>query len=81
MTGDNSHQSATPSDSDSPNAVGLSEEAKDLKTMDSYLKSLPYGCESTPEMQEKLRVIVEKLYVCVQTNSWSPSVGWDHMLQ
>lgn len=73
MTGDNSHESVTPSDLDTPNIAGLSEEAKDLKILDSYLKSLPYGCESTAEMQEKLRIIVEKLYVCVQTNSWSPS--------
>lgn len=77
MTGDASQDPPTPSDA-SDNA---SNDAKELKSLDSYLKSLPYGGESTEEMQDKLRVIVEKIYVCVQTNTWAPSVGWDHMLQ
>jgi hypothetical protein len=77
MTGEASDDSATPSDISDP----IADDVKELKSLDTYLKSLPYGCESTEEMQEKLRVIAEKLYVCVHTNSWAPSVGWDHMLQ
>jgi len=77
MTGEASSNSATPSDVSDP----IPDDAKELKSLDTYLKSLPYECESSEEMQEKLRVIVEKLYVCVHTNSWAASVGWDHMLQ
>lgn len=79
MSGDNSG-SVTPSEVASVEDAS-SNDAKELKALQSYLKSLPYGCESTEEMQEKLRLIVEKVYACVHTNSWAPSVGWDHMLQ
>ena len=78
MSGENSSGSATPSDAGDDL---LSSEAKDLKTLEGYIKSLPYSCETIDDMHEKLRVVVEKIYVCVHTNSWAASVGWDHMLQ
>lgn len=57
------------------------QDAKELKSLETYVKSLPYECESTAEMEDKLKLIVEKLSICIQTNSWGQSVGWDHMLQ
>ena len=57
------------------------QDAKELKSLETYVKSLPYECESTEEMEDTLKVIVEKLSICIQTNSWGQSVGWDHMLQ
>jgi proteasome activator subunit 4 len=85
---DSSTTTTTPSDTDDqftaePGSRSdlAAQDAKELKTLDSYLKSLPYECESTPEMEDKLKMIVEKLTLCVKTNSWALSVGWDHMLQ
>lgn len=84
MSGAISQIPATPGfgDINDDNAYDLlPEEVKDQKILESYLKSLPYTCESTNEMEDKLKAIVEKIAVCVQTNSWSSIIAWDHMLQ
>lgn len=57
------------------------EDAKQLKSLDTYLKSLPYECESTDEMQTKLQLIIEKIVICAKTSNWAAMIGWDTSLQ
>jgi proteasome activator subunit 4 len=44
--------------------------AYDTKSLETYLASVPYKCESIPEMHAKLRRIVERLIVCVKSRDW-----------
>ena len=43
----------------------------DTKSLETYVASVPYKCESIPEMHAKLHWIVERLLVCVKSRDWS----------
>ncbi|KAF8587289.1 ARM repeat-containing protein [Ramaria rubella] len=45
--------------------------AYDTKSLETYLASVPYKCESIPEMHAKLQWIVGRLLVCVKSKDWS----------
>ena len=57
------------------------EEAKQLKSLESYVNSLPYTCETQEEMDVKLNLIVERLVICAKTANWAAMIGWDSSLQ
>lgn len=45
--------------------------AYDTKSLQTYLASVPYACESIPEMHTKLRRIVGRLLVCIKAKDWT----------
>ncbi|KAK7058314.1 Proteasome activator BLM10 [Paramarasmius palmivorus] len=49
--------------------------------LQTYLKSVPYECESNDVMQAKLEEIVGKIYICAKTQNWLTLTTWDGMLQ
>ena len=75
---DISLSSATPATSEEFDHL---EDAKQFKSLDTYLKSLPYECESSDEMQEKLQHIVSRIIICAKTRNWASMIGWDSSLQ
>ena len=54
--------------------------AYDTKSLDAYLASVPYKCESIPEMHTKLNWIVGRLLVCVKSRDWSNVHTCDSLL-
>ena len=46
-----------------------------------YLDSVPYECESVEEMQAKLEDIVGKIMICAHAKNWLLLTTWDAMLQ
>ena len=54
---------------------------KQLATLQTYLKHLPYECESQEEMQEKLEYIVGMIAICARAKSWLLLTTWDGALQ
>lgn len=50
-------------------------------TLQTYLDSLPYECETQEEMYAKLEEIVGKLIICAETKNWLALTTWDGMLQ
>ena len=54
---------------------------KQLASLQTYLDSLPYECETVEEMQARLQEIVQKIYVCARTKNWLVLSTWDGMLQ
>ena len=54
---------------------------KQLASLQTYLDSLPYECETVEEMQARLEEIVQKIYVCARTKNWLVLSTWDGMLQ
>lgn len=54
---------------------------KEKATLQTYLDSLPYECESIDAMQAKLEFIVGKLIVCAESKDWLVLTSWDAMLQ
>jgi proteasome activator subunit 4 len=50
-------------------------------SLQTYLDSLPYDCESPEEMQESLEDIVQKIYICAKSKNWLVLTTWDGMLQ
>jgi proteasome activator subunit 4 len=50
-------------------------------TLQTYLDSLPYECESIDAMQDKLEFIVGKLIICAEAKNWLALTSWDAMLQ
>lgn len=66
----------TPSES-----IELSSYERQQASLKIYLNSLPYECESTEEMQEKLEQIVGKIFVCAKAKNWLVLSTWDGMLQ
>ncbi|KAF5384731.1 hypothetical protein D9757_006213 [Collybiopsis confluens] len=51
------------------------------KSLQTYLSSVPYECESIESMQAKLEEIVGKMAVCATTQNWNQMTVWDKMLQ
>lgn len=56
----------------------LEEKRESLQT---YLDSIPYECESPQEMQEKLEFIVGRLYIAAKAKNWQLVTSWDGLLQ
>lgn len=54
---------------------------KQFASLQSYLKSVPYDCESNDVMQAKLEAIVAKIFVCARAKNWLVLTTWDGMLQ
>lgn len=54
---------------------------KQRATLQTYLDSVPYECESIEEMQDKLEHIVSKIYICAKTCDWLALTSWDGLLQ
>ena len=50
-------------------------------SLQTYLDSLPYECETVEEMQTRLEEIVQKIYICARTKNWLVLSMWDGMLQ
>lgn len=50
-------------------------------TLQSYLDSLPYECESVEDMQAQLEYIVGKIAICAKTKNWLVLTTWDGALQ
>lgn len=61
--------------------VELSAFEKQRASLQTYLNSVPYECESTQQMQEKLEEIVEKIFICAKAKNWLVLSTWDGMLQ
>ncbi|KAF7784715.1 hypothetical protein Agabi119p4_880 [Agaricus bisporus var. burnettii] len=51
------------------------------KTLQIYLDSIPYKCESYEVMQEKLEFIVGRLYIAAKAKNWQLVSSWDGLLQ
>jgi proteasome activator subunit 4 len=51
------------------------------KTLQTYLDSVPYKCESYEVMQEKLEFIVGRLYIAAKAKNWQLVSSWDGLLQ
>ncbi|KAJ3537454.1 hypothetical protein NMY22_g5581 [Coprinellus aureogranulatus] len=54
---------------------------KQLNTLDTYLKSLPYECETPEQMQRALEGIVSKICIAAKAKNWFVLSTWDGMLQ
>jgi len=54
---------------------------KQRASLQTYLDSLPYKCESVEEMQGQLEQIIEKIYICSRRKNWLLLSTWDDMLQ
>lgn len=50
-------------------------------SLQTYLDSLPYECETDEEMQTRLEEIVQKIYICAKTKNWLVMSLWDGKLQ
>lgn len=79
MDGDDVDMSVT--DVTPSESVELSAYERQHASLKIYLNSLPYECESTEEMQEKLEQIVGKIFVCAKAKNWLVLSTWDGMLQ
>ncbi|KAI0034963.1 hypothetical protein K488DRAFT_83562 [Vararia minispora EC-137] len=62
----------------SPENLDLS---KQRAYLDTYLKSLPYPCETEEQMQAHLEYIVGRIAVCVETKNWMVLNTWDGVLE
>lgn len=54
---------------------------KQRLSLQTYLDSLPYECESVEDMQSRLEDIVEKIFICAKSKNWLVLSTWDGMLQ
>lgn len=54
---------------------------KQRASLQTYLDSLPYECETVEEMQARLEEIVQKIYICARTKNWLVLSTWDGLLQ
>ena len=70
----------SPLESGEPSADPSSME-RQLATLQTYLKHLPYQTESVEEMQQRLEYIVGKITVCAKAKSWLLLTTWDGALQ
>jgi hypothetical protein len=53
---------------------------KQKASLQTYLDSLPFPCESIGEMHAALETIVGKIAICVKTHSWHVLSTWDQLL-
>jgi proteasome activator subunit 4 len=58
-----------------------SEMEEQVASLQTYLNSLPYECETVEEMQARLEEIVQKIYICARTKNWLVLGTWDGLLQ
>lgn len=67
---------------DSPSEI-TEESAYDKQraTLQTYLNSLPYKCESIEEMDARLEEIVAKIFICAASKNWLVLSTWDGLLQ
>jgi proteasome activator subunit 4 len=54
---------------------------KQRASLQIYLDSVPYECETIEEMQTKLEDIVGKIMICAEAKNWLLLTTWDGMLQ
>jgi len=54
---------------------------KQRASLQIYLDSVPYECETIEEMQAKLEDIVGKIMICAEAKNWLLLTTWDGMLQ
>jgi proteasome activator subunit 4 len=80
MEDDDMSVSETPIDSGTltPEQSPLERQRASLQT---YLRSVPYECESVEEMQAKLEFIVGKIVICARAKNWLVLTSWDAVLQ
>ena len=50
-------------------------------SLQSYITSVPYECETQEVMQAKLEEIVGKIFICAKSKNWLVLTTWDGMLQ
>ena len=50
---------------------------KQYATLQTYLNSVPYKCETPEEMEMKLAEIFDKMFLCAQSNNWHLLPGWN----
>lgn len=56
-------------------------EALSISSVQSYIQSLPYKCESVDEMDRHLERIVGKIFVLASAKYWVLLTTWDAALQ
>jgi proteasome activator subunit 4 len=73
-------ESPTPGEDDnlSPEQSAFEKQRASLQI---YLDSVPYECETIEEMQAKLEDIVGKIMICAEAKNWLLLTTWDGMLQ
>ncbi len=54
---------------------------KQFATLQTYLNSLPYQCESYDEMLAQLEHIAGKIAICAKSRNWLTLTTWDGVLQ
>jgi proteasome activator subunit 4 len=54
---------------------------KQQASLQTYLNSVPYECESVEEMQASLEEIVGKIMICAHAKNWLLLTTWDANLQ
>jgi proteasome activator subunit 4 len=81
MDGDELSVPDTPDIDSGSSSPGDSAMDKQLATLQTYVDSLPYKCESVEEMQAKLEFIVARIDVCIRSKNWTVLTSWDGMLQ
>ncbi|TDL28791.1 hypothetical protein BD410DRAFT_863415 [Rickenella mellea] len=65
----------------SPDAAEQFAMDKQRAALQTYLDSVPYGCESIDEMHDKLQNIISKIYICAKSRDWLTLSSWDGLLQ
>lgn len=58
----------------------LSSYEKQKATLQTYIDSLPYPCESLEEMHQALEDIVGNIAICAKTRNWRVMSTWDHLV-
>ncbi|KAJ4476678.1 hypothetical protein J3R30DRAFT_3759946 [Lentinula aciculospora] len=61
--------------------VDLSSIEAQMQSLQNYLNSVPYECETHEYMQARLEEIVGKIAVCAKAQNWHVMTVWDKMLQ
>ncbi|KAJ3843176.1 hypothetical protein F5878DRAFT_605646 [Lentinula raphanica] len=69
------------SDTPAEDVIDPSSYDTQMRSLQSYLNSVPYECETPEYMQARLEEIVGKITVCAQTQNWHVMTVWDKMLQ
>jgi len=53
----------------------------EAKSLETYLSSVPYPCESNEVIQEKLKWVVGRLVTALKSRDWMSVNVYDHLLQ
>lgn len=54
---------------------------RQLASLQTFINSVPYECESVEEMQAKLEDIIGKIIICAEAKNWLTLSAWDGVLQ